>query len=211
MRISYSEANLSYVPNIVMSMGVLFFVMTWIGYSYQDVEEPVSEQLLVLKLQSADFYNLSKVVFLLIISLSFSVIGIAFPMIQNVLNHFRVFNRAITFLDIIAGVVLHFIVAAVGIGLGSLFHPRIVKDKKMSVLMVVTAALLGYTKGAVILKILALQFLLWIFPPVYDILASFNGMEYFGIRHMVLPVLYGCVYCLAVVMLQLLCLKKVKF
>ncbi len=211
LRISYSETNLSYVPSIVMSMGVLFFVMTWIGYGYQEMEEPVSEQLLVLKLQSADFYNISKIVFLLLVSLAFSAVGTAFPLIQNLLNHFRIFNRAITVFDIINGTVLHLIVAAVGVVLGSLFHPRIIKDKKMSVLMVVTAALLGYTKGAILLKYPVLRFLLWMFPPVYDILAGFNGLEYFRIQNMLLPILYGCVYSLIVIMIQLSCLKKVKF
>ena len=210
LRICYSEANLSYVPSIVMSMGVLFFVTTWISYSYQEVEEPISEQLLILKVQSAEFYNLSKVIFLLLIGLAFSILGIAFPMIQNLLNHFTIFNRGITILDMIYGVILHFIVAAVGIGLGSLFHPRIVKDRT-SVLMVATAAILGYAKGPIILQYPITKFVLWIFPPIYDILGSFNGQEYFDIPHMVLPILYGCVYTVILIVLQLIGLKKAKF
>jgi hypothetical protein len=193
-----------------MSMGVLFFVMTWISFSYQEVEELISEQLLVLKLQSAELYNVSKFIFLLLIGLGFSILGIAFPMIQNLLNHFSIFNREIIIPDIINGVVLHFIIASVGVALGALFHPRIIKDK-MSVLMVVTAAILGYAKGPIILEFPISKFVLWIFPPVYDILGSFNGQEYFDLQHMILPILYGCVYSIIIAVIQLICLKKVKF
>lgn len=210
LRICYSEGNLSYVSSIVMSMGVLFFVMTWISYSYQEVEELISEQLLVLKLQSAEFYNASKVIFLLLIGLGFSILGIAFPMIQNLLNDFCIFNRVITVFDIINGVVLHFIVATVGVSLGSLFHPRIIKNR-MSVLMVVTVAILAYAKGPIILQYSFTKFVLWIFPPIYDILASFYEQEYFNIHNMIIPILCGGIYSFLIVAIQLMCLKKLKF
>ncbi len=210
LRICYSEGNLSYVPNIVMSMGVLFFVMTWISYSYQETEELISEQLLILKLQSVRLYNGSKYIFLFFIGLGFSILGIAFPMLQNILNDFTIFRRAITIPDILQGILLHFIVAMVGISLGALFHPRIIKDK-MSVLMVVTAAILGYAKGPIMLQYPVTKFILWIFPPVYDILGSFNGQEYFQIQNMIMPILYACSYSSITIVIQLFCLSKVKF
>lgn len=210
LRICYSEGNLSYVPNIVMSMGVLFFVMTWISYSYQQTEELISEQLLILKLQSAVKYNGSKYIFLLLIGLGFSILGIAFPMVQNILNHFKIFNRGITVFDISYGILLHFVVAVVGISLGALFHPRLIKDK-MSVLMVVTAGILGYAKGPIILQYPLTKYILWIFPPIYDILGSFNGQEYFHIQSMIIAILYGFIYSGITIVIQLLCLSKVKF
>ena len=85
LRIGYSQKPLEYLPNIVMSAGVLLFITSWLGFSYMDLEDPITEQIMILKLSSIHWYNISKIIFLIGISLMMSLISVAVPVIQNIL------------------------------------------------------------------------------------------------------------------------------
>jgi hypothetical protein len=111
LKISYSQTGLSYVPDIVMSSGCLFFIMIWIGFGCMDIENPISEQILIIKVKNADRYYISKIVFLLLIGLGMSAIGVVIPLLINIMNGYRLFNRTITLEDILCGLLLLFILA----------------------------------------------------------------------------------------------------
>lgn len=211
LRISYSQKPLEYNPNIVMSAGVLFFIMTWIGYSYMDLEDSISEQIIILKIQNMNLYHCSKMMFLILIGAIMALIGIAFPVLQNIAIGETLFKRDIIFCDIIGGVLLHCITAFNGAVVGALFHPRIIRNRKIAVLLALSVALIGYTTGVVEKNIPITRFFTWIFPPVYKILESFNGYEYFSVRNMVFPILYGSIYSVIVILIQISLLKKIKF
>lgn len=211
LRISYSQKPLEYIPNMVMSAGVLFFIMTWIGYSYMDLEDPISEQLIILKLQNMSLYNISKLIFLLMIALVISGMGVGFPILQNMIEKGTLFKRVIVASDVVGGVLLHGVIAFMGLSVGALYHPRIMRNRKMAVLMALTTALIGYTSGILKSELPFTRFVVWLFPQAYEILESFNGLEFFNVSNMTTPLLYGIIYCLILNGFQLLLLKKIRY
>jgi hypothetical protein len=98
-----------------------------------------------------------------------------------------------------------------GATLSSLFHPRIVRDRKFAVLLAIVIALVAYTKGEIAKDFPVTRFFLWIFPPVYDVFKLFDGKEYFSISILIVSILLGMVYGIIMVILQLYLLKKNKF
>jgi hypothetical protein len=209
LRLSYSQKPVSFLPNIAMSVVILFFIMLWVGFGYMDMEDTVSEQLMILRVRSYHRYQLSKVIFLFFLDAIFGVIGILFPMFEDIFN--QMFTYRLTAFDLLISFGLHCILGFLGAMVGAFFHPRIMKNRKMAILLALSVALIGYTKGPIITQLPFARFILWIFPPVYDILESFTGREHYTSGIILISVFYGCGYGLILMLTQMYLLKKNKF
>jgi hypothetical protein len=201
----------SIISSFSESAWVIFFIMTFVGFSYTELENPVTEQLVLLKVQNDNLYYLSRVVVLMIVGVIMSVIGILYPVISNIYNHSQLFTRSLILSDIVFGFVLHCTMGILGTLTGSLFHPRIIKNRKIAILLVFFTAVLAITKGALIKEVSCIGFITWIFPPVYDILVTFTASEFFSLQAMAMPFLWGLVYGTVLMIAQIYFLKKNKF
>ena len=83
--------------------------MVWNGLIYNDVEPPVSEQLLILKTRSAVKFYMSKVLCLALMGVVEGAIAVIFPVMQNMLNHFHLYTRPLTWQDVLMALFLHFL------------------------------------------------------------------------------------------------------
>ena len=201
----------SFVSNLSSSGGILYFVMIWLGFVYMELEDTVSEQLLILKVKNVSKYNMSKVLFLILIGIGMSIVGIIVPITQHMINGYTLYTRNITVEDIIYSFILLSVMSFLGSMIGSLFHPRIFRDRKIAMLIVFIIGLLGYTKGPLIDDFPVLKFILWVFPPVYDILMKFANQEYFSLLTIGNAVVLAAGYGLILLFIQLCVLKKNKF
>lgn len=208
---NYMSKPISYVPDLSFSGMILYLIMIWIGFTYMDMEDIITEQLIILKIKSATRYNISKVLFIIIISISMSIIGILVPVTQHIINNYSLFNRNLLTGDIIYGFILLNAFALLGAALGTLFHPRIVKDRKIAVVIVFLIGILGYIKGVLIEDFPVLRFILWAFPPVFDILAKFTELEYFNLNNIMNSLLLAAAYSLVLFFLQVYILGKKMF
>jgi hypothetical protein len=156
-------------------------------------------------------YNLSKIIFILLIGVLVSTIGVAFPVLQNAFIGNSLIKRNIIFSDIIGGMLLHCISAFLGALTGAFVHPRILKNRKLAVLLALSIALIGYTSGVIAENIPVTRIILWLFPPVYPILESFNGYEYFNMHNIIFPLFYGSIYCIILISVQIQLLKRNRF
>ncbi|MBC3804026.1 hypothetical protein GH808_06195 [Acetobacterium fimetarium] len=208
---AYSIMPYAIVSSFSESAGVIFFIMTFVGFSYSELENPVTEQLVLLKVQNDNLYYLSRIIVLAIVGVIMSVIGILYPVIGNIYNHAHLFTRSLILSDIVFGFVLHCTMGLLGALTGSLFHPRIIKNRKIAILMVFFTAVLAIAKGALINEIPSMDFVTWVFPPVYDILVTLTGCEFFSLQALVMPFLWGLIYGTVLITMQLHFLKKNKF
>lgn len=208
---AYGIMPFSIVSSFSESAGVLFFIMAYVGFSYAELENPVTEQLVLLRLNNDSLYYISRLLVLLIIGLAMSVLGILYPVIDNIVNHYQLFTRSLQFDDVMIGFALHCLMAFLGAMTGSFFHPRIIKNRKMAVLLLFFVTVMGLSKGALADYLPQTGFVSWIFPPVFDILSSLTGMDFFSIPTLALPVILGLAYCLVLVISQIQLLKQAKF
>ncbi|KNZ40842.1 hypothetical protein [Acetobacterium bakii] len=208
---AYGIIPYSIVSSFSESAWVVFFIMTYVGFSYTEVENPVTEQLVLLKVKNDNLYYLSRIVVLLIVGIIMSVIGMLYPVISNIYNSSQLFTRELLLSDIMFGLALHCMMGFLGAMTGALFHPRIIKNRKIAILMVFFAAVLAVAKGALIEEVPFIGFITWIFPPVYDILVTFTNNEYFSLQTIAIPFLWGLLYGTALMFVQIYVLKKNKF
>lgn len=208
---AYGIMPFAVVSSFSESAGVLFFVMAYVGFSYAELENPVTEQLILLRISNDTLYYLSRLTLLLIIGFLMSILGILYPVILNSINNNHLFTRSLQLEDVAIGFFLHCLMAFLGAMTGSFFHPRLIKNRKMAVLLLFFVAVMSISKGALAGYFPQSHLIAWIFPPVFEILAAFTGLDFFSIPAMLLPVVFGIAYGLVVMIGQIQLLKRSKF
>ncbi|GAA0742929.1 hypothetical protein [Clostridium oceanicum] len=208
MAVSYSVKPQDFVSSALVSMGVLFLIMAWISFSYLEDIDIVSEELILLKSRNKTIYYLSKNVFLIIIGLFMSIIGVAFPIIRNALDRFEFFNRSITVGDIFSSLLLHIIFAALGCSLCILFQARCIKNRKIAIEMLILALVVSIIKIAIIQKLPLIKYVTWVLPPICEILKVLGDKNFFYIGDIVKSIIYGSVYIFAYNTINIHILKK---
>jgi len=208
---AYGIMPFSIVSSFSESAGILFFIMAYVGFSYAELENPVTEQLILLRVHNDTLYYLSRLTVLLIIGFVMSLLGLLYPLILNSVNNDHLFTRSLQLEDVVIGFFLHCLMAFLGAMTGSFFHPRIIKNRKLAVLLLFFVAVMGISKGALANYIPQTRFVFWIFPPVFDVLASFTKLDFFAIPAMALPVTLAIAYGLVLMIGQIQLLKHSKF
>jgi len=199
------------VANYTTSSGILYWIMMWIGYAYMELEDIVSEQILILKVRKIWKYNMSKVLVLILTDMGMSIIGVIIPITQHIINGCSLYTRNITMGDAVYSFILLFTMGFLGMAISLLMHPRIFKNRKVAMLTLFLIGLLGYLKGPIIEDLPILKFILWIVPPAFDILMKFVKHEYFDVSAIGTSVLLGGGYGLLVLFIHLYILRKNKF
>lgn len=208
---AYGIMPFAIVSSFSESAGVLFFIMAFVGFSYAELENPVTEQLVLLRVNNDTLYYLSRLTVLLIIGVVISILGILYPLVLNSVNNDHLFTRSLQFEDVAIGLFLHCLMAFLGAMTGSFFHPRIIRNRKMAVLLLFFVAVMGISKGAFADYFPPTRLIAWVFPPVFDILVSFTSLEFFVIPAMAFPVTLALVYGLVLMIGQIKLLKRAKF
>lgn len=195
----YSVKPLNIVSSFLISGVFLFLLMVWIGLSLANAENPVLEQLILLRVQNEGIYYLSKYIYILIIGLFADLFCILFPVIMNILNGGDMFLRSLTINDCVNGFLLQGGCIFVGAGLGSLLHPRVMKDRRMAIVLTVFFAILTLVKTALAEEIVFMKWIVWSFPPIMNAAEQYGNAEQFRLNQsitlFIYMVLYGSMLC----------------
>lgn len=193
----------------IMSL-LLFLIMVWIGVTNWQIEPEVSEQIIILRVQSERKYYISQVLFMGIMSFVVTAISIGVPVLDNLIRKNGVFGRKVLWLDIMGGFLLMFSCAFTGAMVGGLFHPRIIKERAVGIGAAFFVALLAVVRSGVIDEFPASKYILWCVPPVSDVVSWFSNEEYFDIGRIFIAfgllMMYGIV--LAVVRIEISRIRK---
>ena len=93
----YSSKPVGVIDSLTVSSVFIFLVMVWIGATACDMENAVSEQILILRMQSAVKYYISHTVFLFLMGMMVSLIGILFPVIMDLCSQGQLFDFSMGF------------------------------------------------------------------------------------------------------------------
>lgn len=208
---SYRVAPLSIVSSFIFSVGIVYLLMVWIGFSLNDLYDPVEEQITILKTNNINKYYLSKVCLVGIIGATLSAIGIIYPVVSHVSMGNTLFKRSLTVEDIIIGFLLHCLAAVLGGLVGILFHPRVITDRKFALLLVLFFASMGYIKGPLQEDVPMTGVVSWVFPPLYQLLDGFAGKEFFELAPTIVPIFYILAYSMIITVIHVLTLQRKGF
>ena len=208
--VMYSVAPVN-VVSIFSMMGLcLFCIMVWAGVTNQDMEPEVSEQIMILRLQSERKYYWYHIFFLAGLCFVVTVLSILVALLKNIMLMNTFFERSIIWSDILGGFLLMYACAFVGAMIGELFHIRIVRERGQGISATFVIALLVLTRNGLVAQYPITKYILWVVPPVSDVVSWFSNGEYFDMGKLmvgfVLLMLYGVI--LAVVKVEVLCKKK---
>lgn len=195
------------IVNSFSLMGLfLFGIMVWIGVTIQNVEPEVSEQIMILRLKSERRYYVYHIIFVTCISAVLTTLAVIFPIIKNSICRNSLLSRSVIWSDIVGGFLLMFVCAFVGGMVGELFHYRIIRKRYIGIGLTFFVALIAICRNGVIAKYTVTKYILWVIPPVSDVVSWFSYWEYFDMGKLlggfVLLLMYGIV--IAVVKVELL-------
>ena len=208
--VMYTVTPVGVVSSFSMMSLFLFLIMVWVGVVSQEIEPEVSEQIIILRLQSERIYYTSQILFMGMVSAVATGISIGVPMLNHILHGGGVFGRGILLFDVIGGFLLMCVCSFNGAMAGGIFHPRIVRDRKIGMGATFFLALLVIVRIAVIHRFPVSKFVLWLVPPVSDVVSRFSNQEYFNMGKImiVFGVLMGYGVIMAVLRVELLRIRK---
>ena len=178
-RVMYSILPIDVVSNFSIMSLVLFLIMVGIGMTCQGIEPEVSEQLIILRMQSERKYYIGQVLFGGTLSGIVTVICLCYPIIVHCWCGKMLFTRNIHVSDIIGGLLLMFACSFLGCMLGAIFSPRIVRESKIRFMLPIACALISVVRIGIVADVPISKYILWIVPPVSDVVGWFMKDEYF--------------------------------
>lgn len=207
----YGILPIDVVGNFSIMSLALFPIMVGIGMSCQGIEPEVSEQIIILRMQSERKYYIGQVLFLGTLSGMVSVICLCYPVIGHYCWYGKMFfTRNIQISDITGGFLLLFACTFLGCMLGAIFPPRIIRERRIRVTLALASALLPVVRIGIVEEIPISKYILWIVPPVSDVVGWFMEEVYFQmgkiIRAFLILMAYGMI--LAVIKVEWSRLRK---
>ena len=208
--VMYSIMPIGVVSNFAIMSLVLFMIMVGIGMTCQEIEPEVSEQIIILRMQSERKYYIGQIVFSILLSGMATVLSLCCPVIFHYLHNKMMFTRDIQMSDIIGGFLLMFACSFVGCMVGGVFSPRVVRERKMGTSLTIICALVSVVKLGIVAEFPISKYILWIVPPVSDMVRWFMKEEYFQMGKVVqaffILMVYGSI--LAVIKVELSKIRK---
>jgi hypothetical protein len=207
----YAYKPVEPIGSFSITMIVFFFIMVWVGLTQTDLENPISEQLMILKARSAVKYYISNLLFLFIPCLLYGALAVFAPLAANAVQGFTIFTYRLNPGDMICAFLLSSLTGFAGCALGSLLHPRIIKDRKFASLLAFVAAIIGLAKKGIHMKFPAARFFTWVFPPVSDVNSLLDNTEHYDAGVVGVCLLLLIAYAAAVSTIKVVTLAWKKF
>lgn len=177
LAITFTTGPKTIVSSMILSAIVLYVLMVWAGFVYSDCENPISEQLLMLKCNNMNKYYISKMLFLLTFGAFMSVIGMIVPAGCSIFYSIvgsKLFTDAggFCFANVIQFFLIYLVFAFLGAMVGYFFQPRVFKNKILAIVITFLFAIMGFVQKPLTQDLPILKVVTWIFPPVYSLFAD---------------------------------------
>ena len=174
--------------------------MLWVGNSIISLKNERLEQILLLRIGKYT-ESISELLFVAVLSLLVIIVSYGIPMIINLIGNECLIKQHLTMQNIISSLIIVWLSGIIGGVTGAFFNSNIIKDKKMVILITIFIAILTISKEAVIEQIQFAKYILFILPPLNDIVkciesssgAILSGQSSLLILKMVIYVLIICI------------------
>ncbi len=204
----YTVKPLDVVSSFTTSCIYLFFITVWLGLSYFESVDPVSEQILLLKVRKRSTYYCSKYLFLFLMGIVLSLSGALMPVIQNMVNHYGMFGRNLLLEDVASGFFLHVVAVVFGMSVAAIFQPTCIGNRKTALILASFVSLMAVIKDALSQSHGILPYVLWVFPPVVDVFRPFRGAEYFAPFDVGMALLTGMAYSFVLIIIAQIVIRR---
>lgn len=207
----YSTAPVRVADSYAYTMAMLFFCMVCIGVTATDADDPVADQLLVLRLGSLSMHVLAKLGFLLFASVVLGILTALFPLLMHVAHGSALYKTPLHAREVLLAIPLHTMAGFLGAVTGSLFHPSLMRERKLAMLAAGFMAVMGFIKIGLHRLLPWTVTVTWILPPISDMVARFTGLDAFPGSSVAAALAIAGAYALVVCVLQVVLISRRKF
>lgn len=209
----YSQGSAT-VSKMLLSASALYLIQVWTGFVYSSVENPVSEQVIMLKSGNLKAFYRSKIVFLFIFSGFMSVVGILLPIIRDIIG--KVSSGSGASMSVMLGIqflFIHLTCSFLGAMVGYFFQPRVFHNKKLIIILSIIFAIMGFVKGPLVQDMPGMMAVTWVFPPMYSVvtLEPLKSSGLFPAGDFILVVGVSFLYSIILAVLNIFLLRKKGF
>lgn len=207
----YAVKPTDVVDSFTLSLIVLYFLSAWIGFSYQEMEDPIAEQVLLVKIGRPTAYYVADTLFMLLIGAAAALLAVGFPLVVNAVNGFTLYLTPLTLSDVLYAYGLHLSAAFMGASVGALFHPRILSERKLALLLVCCVMVVGFVQIGIHDLLPLTRWVTWLFPPISRVIDSLSDMQGFQGPTVLLWTLVSLLYGAALSLVKIGLLLRRKF
>lgn len=203
--IFYSTGTEKFVPGVTICASILFCLMTWIGFSYSELQDLRTEQIAFLKVNSENLYWGSKIVFIFSIGIILSIFGTVVPIVRSFSSDDININ------NFILGLLILIIASFMGALIGMIFQTRVIGNRDRSLLFIIFITLVAIIKIPIGKEYEFTKIITWVVPPMNNITNSGIGTQGFSFNALVFPMTWGIVYIIIEIFIYIKLMKKILF
>lgn len=205
--IYYSTGTEKFVSSVTFCSAIIFCMMVWIGFSYCELQDWRTEQIVFLKTNNLNLYWVSKIVFMFSIGSIVSLIGVIWPLISNLINNSTFFDNEINIHNVFGGFIILILAAFMGALVGMIFQKRIIGGRNKSITILSLIVLISNVKIPMENDYPVTRIITWLLPPINN-LTYLNG---FSSPMFKILVIWSIVYILLLSIFYLIIMKKILF
>ncbi|WP_143316500.1 hypothetical protein [Clostridium sp. HBUAS56017] len=209
--IYYSTGSEKFVPSIIVCASVVFCIMTWMGFSYCELQDWRTEQIVFLKTNNRNLYWISKIIFMSIIESIISLVGVLWPLIISCINNGVFSNDEININDIVLGFLILVLSALMGTLLGMIFQGKVLGNRNRAILVLFLSVIMSVVKIPMANEYPITKIITWLVPPINNLTNSCMNMANFSLSILVIPIIYSMLYIFVEVMVYVGLMKKILF
>ncbi|WKU12439.1 hypothetical protein [Staphylococcus devriesei] len=164
----YFYSNQPVLSSFASTSMILLFISAWLTSIIVNLDSIEEKHLLFTQLKSKNAYLTGKLLFTCLILLPIVFCAILYPIITMRFEYWPSLS------EILIGLYLHLVITIVGIILTTLINSIPTLSNKFIWLLIVLIFLISILKVTIIQAIPVLKFILWIFPPISELLMLLN-------------------------------------
>lgn len=204
----YSTKPLEKISTVMLSMGILFFTIIWIGYTYLRNTDIVMQDLMILSSKSKNIYYIGNYLTLFLFGSIGALLASVIIFLENVLNGFSLFINSLSLYDIICAFILHIAAVLISISIIALYETIAKLNSKGALLFLILFSILSVVKVDFIEKIPYLKYITYILNALSKITLLFSGINSFPFNSIIKVLIYSAAYCCILISLSLYVLNN---
>ena len=211
LAMTYTMAPAGVLNTFSVSSYVFFLIMLSFSILADSIDaEMINQSILAKCREHIETFYLAKLLAIFIYTIIGSGIAMLVPVIRYIISGTNFFIRPVSIADVAIGLILHILLGMTGAVFGLILNSRVIKKRQVAVGIAVLFGIICIVKDAIISDFHLLQYLLWILPPVSNIVKKFGEASFFNSS--LLPLIaWGIVYLLIEIIIYVRSMKKLKF
>ncbi len=203
--------NLSYVPYFTYLCIIIYLLMVWVSFTTNEVIPEKIEQLNILKIKSIKKYTSIKSLYIILVGVCYSIIGIILSLVLHFVYWFQLFKPMPSFSTIFYSIFIIISYASIGGMIGSIFNGNLIKNRNTGVLLTFFLAIMPFYLVILIKDFPFLNPITYVLPMLPSMTNLFSRNDFISFSNVLVIFSYSFIYCMIINFIVVRLVSKYKF